>query len=234
MLSPNSKINCKLLLKTDDFIFLEKGPGIHSVAHNFEEKESVANWLLSVDPNLSSLPQKLESGLLHRLDFETSGVMVAARNLEAYEYLKSIWKEKKVIKEYKACVENPVKPGVYLAYIKNHPRSSKRVVVSDHKGPKSQLIMTEVISCHQMDCPSPSRGEGLRERVSDLTKTYELTLRLVTGFRHQLRAHLAFLGSPILGDTLYHGSKTERLFLHASRLAFPGVKGERLDVKSDF
>ena len=204
------------------------------MAHNFDETESVANWLLSVDKNLSSLPQKLESGLLHRLDFETSGVMGGARNLKAYEYLKNIWKEKKVIKEYKALVENPIKPGVYLAYIRNHPRSSKRVVVSDHKGPKSHLIMTEVISNVPMSFPSPLRGEGLRARVSDLTKTYELTLRLVTGFRHQLRAHLAFLGSPILGDTLYHGPKAERLFLHASRLAFPGVKGEKLDVKSEF
>ena len=202
------------------------------MAHSFEEKESVANWLLSVDPHLSTLPKKLESGLVHRLDFETSGVMVAARNLKACEYLKNIWKEKKVIKEYKALVEKPVKPQVYLAYIKNHPRSAKRVVVSDYKNPKSQLVMTEVLSCSPCIFPSLSRGEGYRQRVNDPTKTHELTLKLITGFRHQLRAHLAFLGAPILGDTLYHGPKAERLFLHASKLSFPDLNGEKLEVVS--
>jgi 23S rRNA-/tRNA-specific pseudouridylate synthase len=141
-LQPRTDVDCKLLLKTPGYFFLEKGSKVHSVALDESETNSVANWLLSLDDRQRDVSYPLESGLLHRLDFETSGVMVAARTQAAYVWLRKKFKENKVYKEYVCVTEIPLKKiGWQNAWAQNHPRSKKRILVSSEQRSAKQIAI---------------------------------------------------------------------------------------------
>jgi len=214
VLSPNENVSCKLIKSTPDFIFFNKGHKVHSVAQSFFEKESAANWLLAVDEDLRDVSKPLESGLIHRLDFETSGIMVAARNQKSFKLLKNLFVNKSVQKEYLCIVTEPVNKGSYEAYIDLSNKTD--VVVYDQERNGLKTIQTEVCDCQDL-------GD----------KRYCLKLRLITGARHQLRAHMAFLGSPIVGDNLYGGIPAKRLMLHSHQISFLKNK-KRVTVSSPF
>lgn len=200
-LIPNPDLRVALLKETPDFLFLLKPAGVHSIANDFEERDSVANWLAARDPGLSRV-DPLECGLAHRLDFDTSGVMAAARNKDARAFLRDAFARKLVEKIYVCRVSGgPVEKGVLSAYAAPSSKTGKRVRLSLEpvKGPK---LLMEVLSCRA------ERG------------SHRLTIKLITGFRHQIRAHLALLKRPVLGDSLYGGKPAKRLMLHARSLRF--------------
>lgn len=220
----NSEVDCSILQRDANYIFFHKGSGVHSVAQNFEETNTAANWLLSVDENLRSVSKPLESGLLHRLDRETSGVMVAARNKMAFENLKKLFKENLVTKEYECLISQPgLQPGKYEAYAYGRSKSSKKVTVvkTMPRAYAAKKIVTEVLEIY---------GATLG---STPTNTQLVRLKIITGFRHQIRAHLAFLGFPLIGDELYGGEKAARLMLHARKLEFV-FGGKMVSVASEF
>ncbi|MFH2205142.1 MAG: RluA family pseudouridine synthase [Elusimicrobiota bacterium] len=200
-LTANSALKISVLKETAEFLFLRKPSGVHSVAQDFADTNSVANWLLSHDPGCAAL-HPLECGLAHRLDYETSGVMVAAKTKTALAFLRRAFKERRVEKIYTCLVSGePLARGVYRASARPGAKSAKKVRLSPQAAGGPELI-TEVRSC---------RRAG---------KYYRLTLQLITGYRHQLRAQLALLERPIAGDPLYGGAPAPRLMLHARSLAF--------------
>lgn len=223
-LHPNPEVNCQLVQMDDDFVFFDKGIGVPSVAHKFTETQTAANWLLSVDAGLASAGEPLESGLVHRLDNDTSGLMVAARTPQSFLALKNIWGEGQVIKEYLCVVTgNPPAPGVYKAFAWNRAKSSPQVKIDPKQNDFSRAIITEILATQKTDLSiltahAPSFTQDL----------HTLHIKLITGFRHQIRAHLAFLGCRILGDLIYQGEKADRLYLKSTRLAF-----ETADKKYD-
>lgn len=212
-LKPNPELPCRLLRQTKDFFFLEKPRGTHSVALDFDETNSVANWLLSLDPAQAEL-DPLEAGLVHRLDFETSGVMIAAKNITAKKFLEKSFREHRIHKEYVCLVDNPLKPGLYRAYAGKNPKSDKKIHIQERASQKFTSLRTKVLS------------------VTKAASGFLVRVNLITGYRHQIRAHLALLGSPIRGDKLYGGSKAERLYLHALSLEFQDTQGRPLRVES--
>lgn len=210
-LQPNSHLDCHLIAKTKEYIFLNKGPFVHSVAHNWSEKETVANWLLSVDPKLEAVGKPLESGLVHRLDHETSGVMVAARNKPAFDWLKNLFQKRKVYKEYICFISsNPPAIGVHKAYAGKDPKSSKKILLQSAQCRNKKLREVEIKVLGSKKCG----------------KSYEVWIQLMTGYRHQIRAQMALLGCPILGDRLYGGKVADRLMLHAVELRFEDRDGK--------
>lgn len=211
----NPDVACRLLECSDDFIFLEKAHRVHSVALDTQETASVANWLLSIDPNLSQI-HILESGLVHRLDYETSGVMIAARTESAFKDLKKNFSNRSVEKQYECLVQGQVPNlGLHRAFAGAHRKTDTRVVIGFKKTPRFKTpISLEILSCEP---------EG---------KKYRLKIRLITGFRHQIRVQLSGLGCPIVGDELYGGTKANRLMLHASILSLPDEKGHRRQAQS--
>jgi len=215
-LKPNPDVNCQLIKTTDDYIFFDKGAGIHSVALNIAETDTVANWLLSVDPELKDVSHVLESGLLHRLDCETAGVMVAARTEEAWHHLNHEFKKNRVVKIYECLVTGmPPLPGTYCAYAGSANRSSKKIQVQASPDETLTKMDTEVLNVEEVD-----------------NEIYLVTIKLITGFRHQIRGHLAFLGCPIIGDKTYVGEPYEELMLHAREISFKGACGKQLIAKS--
>ncbi len=229
-LHANSKVNCNLLKLDADYIFFEKGSGVHSVAQSVDETDTAANWLLSVDENLRTVSKPLESGLLHRLDFETSGVMVAARSEKAFAALRKLFQDNAVQKEYVCLVSRlGLTPGIYEAWAHGRGKRSKKVTVRDRDTAPddAKKMVTEIVDVsNDSGNPLLERGGGIAPELPEgnfgavRLGSYRITLKLVTGFRHQIRAHLAYLGFPLVGDTLYGGIEAPRLMLHARRLQF--------------
>ena len=176
-----------------------------------------------MDDNLASRVQARfpEALIVHRLDMDTSGLLVMARNAEAHRALGRLFELRQVDKAYVAVVAGRVgekQLSIDLPLIADWPNRPRQRV--DFVLGKTALTHLEVLS---------------HDAASDTTR---VRLTLETGRSHQLRVHLQSIGHPILGDDLYAPpeilAQTPRLLLHAALLAFRHpVSGERLVVGSE-
>lgn len=148
----------------------------------------------------------LRPGVVHRLDKDTSGLMVVARDEAAYRALVALMAERRIRREYSAlvCGRFPQDEGTVDAPIGRHVRDRMRMSVHTHQ-PRRAVTHFAVA-----------------RRCTDFTL---LDVRLETGRTHQIRVHFAALGYPVAGDVVYgrrpRPAGLERQFLHARRLAFP-------------
>jgi 23S rRNA pseudouridine1911/1915/1917 synthase len=206
------------VLYTDpDCIVIDKPDGIPSIALRHSETRTVANFLLAHFPETARVgSRQLEAGLLHRLDTDTSGVMVAARTLTAYSNLQAQFRQRTVTKHYLAIVEGNLTTAGHmtrsLAPFGQHGRTM-RLQQDDH----GHAAVTQYAPI-----------EHFREHTF-------VHVSILTGVRHQIRAHLAALGHPIIGDVLYgaEDKTAPRLGLHAATLAFAHpTTGKRLSFTS--
>lgn len=164
----------------------------------------IARW-----PQTMKFPDVDRAGIVHRLDKETSGVIIIAKTVEALEDLREQFKSRTVHKQYLALVEgNPVNAeGRIDAPIGRDPRRRKQMaVVRDGREAVTEFRVIENYALHSL-----------------------LAVRPETGRTHQIRVHLAFIDHPVVGDTVYgrrkQTIKMKRHFLHAERITFlsPGV-----------
>ncbi len=156
----------------------------------------------------------LRPGIVHRLDKDTSGVLVAAKTRHALQHLSKSFAERKVKKLYYAvCIGNPGK-GFINSPIARHPSRRKEFSTSE-KGKAASTFYETVHYCKQRNLSF-------------------VQLEPITGRTHQLRVHLKALGHPILGCELYGQEKlnkkydTKRQFLHAAKLSFPHPLSEEM------
>lgn len=177
---------------------------------------TLVNALLFYFPSLSSVnPQR--PGIVHRLDKETSGLLVVAKNNSSHYHLARQFAQHSVIRQYAALVKGRVEfnEDVIEAPIGRHPRHRDKMNVS-------------FISKHRY---AKTRYRVLK-RIPEATL---LELTPFTGRTHQLRVHLSFIGHPILGDKKY-GRPTQfsRLALHAYRIGFTHPRTKKyIEVKTD-
>src|SRR3954469_17576913 len=158
------------------------------------------------------------AGIVHRLDRDTSGLLVVARSPEAHRRLKAALQARAIAREYSALVEGrpPARSGTIDAPIGRDRRARTRMS-TDTDDPRAAVTHFAI------------------ERA--LPATTLLRVRLETGRTHQIRAHLQAIGHPVAGDPEYGTSGLlglERQFLHAARLAFAHpFTGEAVDVRSE-
>ena len=171
------------VLYEDDAVFVIDKPAglvVHPGAGNADG--TLVNALLHRDPSLAALPR---AGIVHRLDKDTSGVMVVARTLPAHTALVTQLSSREVHRQYLAVVTGAlVSGGTADAPIDRHPRDRLRMAVRE-------------------DGRDAITHFRLRERFRAHTA---LECRLETGRTHQIRVHMAHLKHPIVGDPLYGGS----------------------------
>lgn len=161
---------------------------------------TLVNALLARCPDIRGIGGELRPGIVHRLDRDTSGLLVVAKNQQAHQNLTEQLRRREMLKEYLAVSAGLVTPasGTIDAPLGRDPRHRQRMAVT--AGGRNARTHYDT-----------------REELPDHTL---LTVRLETGRTHQIRVHLAYIGYPILGDDVYgKGSALlDRQFLHAARL----------------
>ena len=171
-----SNFNWSLIHRSDDFLVLNKPGGLPSHPTLDNSKENLKHLVESELGQTVYLP--------HRLDIVTSGLMVFALNPDfAGQFGKSL-EAGEIEKSYTAFCSSPVELGVHTHYMLPSDRVPKQVVDSASAGAKECRL--KILSC---------------EKENDF---YKLEIQLITGRTHQIRAQLAHLGSPIIGDGFYH------------------------------
>lgn len=188
----------EIIYEDELFLVFIKNPNQHIHPLTYDEGDNCLSYLRQTRPELLRInPLHYDRGLLYRLDYETSGVVVFVKNDLAYQDLRAHFNQYVHLKKYWCWVSGELKhEGSFTHYFSSRDEKGKRVVVSDHAGEKGELALTSIHYNQELD----------RTLV-------EVSLK--TGLRHQIRAQLAYLGHPLVGDTFYQGPKANRLYLHA-------------------
>ncbi len=221
-----SLANLPILYQSPQWLAFDKPSGLPSAPIRSDETDSVVHRALRVDPCLPILRgNPLEPGLVHRLDTGTSGVLLFARTAGAFEKVDRIWNDGRVRKIYQAITEQrPSRKGKIEIELGHDAKSKRRMRVVEQAVDRKRIrsdahhAVSEIMSVDAV----PAGADG--------TPRYRVTIRIETGIHHQIRATLAHLGAPILGDSVYGGTPENRLWLHAWRLEIPGENGNPLEI----
>lgn len=208
---PDPGLALHVILETDAYVVVDKAAGVPSHPLKQAELGTVANALVARYPEMRGVGyHKREPGILHRLDIDTSGVMLAARNQETFEALRAQLRSGRIEKRYLArCHGTVPAPIVIDTPIANDPRDRRRVRACTNARESKRLSA------------QPARTEVLSSTPAEHGSLVEV--RANHARRHQIRAHLASIGHPLLGDLLYGGSrltKLDRHLLHALSISF--------------
>lgn len=201
-------INLDIIYEDENMLVVNKPSGMLTHPTSTEHENTLVNAILyKYGNNLSDINGDLRRGILHRLDRNTSGLLMIAKNNESHEYLAQQFKERTNSKKYLAVVKGVVNDdsGILNFPIGRHPKQPhKMTVLPAEKGGKPSLTEFKVLK----------RFKGA---------TY-LELNLKTGRTHQIRVHLSHINHPIVNDTLYGGTglkvKTQEQVLQSYKLSF--------------
>jgi 23S rRNA pseudouridine1911/1915/1917 synthase len=204
-----------ILFENEDVLVINKPAGIVVHPALGHTSGTVVNAALAHAPEMEGINGEQRPGVVHRLDKDTSGVLVLAKNDRAHNWLVNQFRNRDVEK-------------IYLALVDGHPATPKgRIEAPIGRDPSNRQRMAVV---------SAEKG---REAVSEFYTRESfahytlLEVHLLTGRTHQIRVHMAFLGCPVVADSLYGRRKASldlgRHFLHAQRLTItlPGEKQPR-------
>ena len=196
-------IPLEIIYEDSDIVIINKAPNMVVHPAHGNHNGTLVNALLYHIKDLSTINGVIRPGIVHRLDKDTSGVIVVAKHDEAHTTLSDMFKEKTLEKTY-VCIAKGIfkdKSGRIETLIGRDPRDRKKMAVVTENG-KIAISNYEVL---------------------DESKNYSLVkVRIETGRTHQIRVHMKSLNHPILGDATY-GNSTDgiaRQMLHAYRLKF--------------
>jgi len=237
-------VKIEILFENEDVVVINKPAGlvVHSdgktkektvcdwILENYPKLENVGEPLVLQDPNLADGRGEIEikrPGIVHRLDKETSGVLIIAKTQEVFLHLKQQFKDKKIEKKYRTFVWGEMR---------------------DDEGVIDRPIGRSGKDFRQWSAQRGARGK-MREAVTEykvLKKNKDfsfLEVNLKTGRTHQIRVHMKAINYPVVGDKLYAPKREyalgfERLALHAFSIEFSLLNRERKRIKvhlpSDF
>lgn len=205
-----------IIFEDDDLVVVNKPTGMVVHPSAGHATGTLVNAILGYDPEIEGIGGEERPGVVHRLDKETSGLILLAKNERAHRWLQDQFRLRKVDKTYLALVDGkpPTPTGRVETHIGRDPSHRKRMAIVPE-----------------------SRGRAAISEYKTLESFRNHTLlefHPLTGRTHQIRLHCAFLGCPIVGDEVYGRKKSSveinRHFLHAYRLkiVLPGEKEPRV------
>ena len=209
-------IPLNVIYEDEDLLVVDKPPGLTVHPAPGHPDHTLVNALLSHVPHLAQISDSLRPGIVHRLDKDTSGLMLVAKNQAAQMNLMEQFRTRSIVKAYLVLVKGRLVPeeGIIDAAIGRDASNRKRMaVVKEGRPARTQYRVVKYMSDYTL-----------------------LEVMPETGRTHQIRVHLAAIGYPVVGDAVY-GVKSPHLsrqFLHACRLGFRlPSSGEYVEFKSE-
>ena len=185
--------------ETGDFAIVFKPPCMHCVPLKQKEGDTLFDWYAAVSPAIID-----SGGLVHRLDFETQGLVLFAKNRKTFDFFQSQQKEGNFVKEYDALC---AKAGVPAGGFPPPPEFSfdePFIIQSFFRpfGPGRKQVRPVTAAGGKHGDLAKDRGSFYRTEILHV-RDNSFTARISRGFRHQIRCHLCWIGYPILNDPLY-------------------------------
>ncbi|NOZ86315.1 MAG: RluA family pseudouridine synthase [Deltaproteobacteria bacterium] len=207
----------KVIKELDDIVFVEKPAGIHCHPLLQDDVPTLLSAVLCKYPEVGLVGRDpREGGLVHRLDKDTSGVVVFARNNHAYEVLRQAFKHGKISKEYIALVRGRVfGRGEITLDIGHHPSNPGKMVALKNGREKTRGRIMPAVTRYT--------------HLAVLGGYTLVSIAIKTGRMHQIRLHMAAIGHPVAGDATYGYAEQDvkvmpllnRHFLHAALIGIP-------------
>lgn len=209
-----------ILFEDADLLVINKPSGlvVHPAAGH--QQDTLVNALLAHTHELS-MKNEMRPGIVHRIDKETSGLLVVAKNDRAHDRLSQQFKNKTTHRIYFALIDGqlPKMTGVCKSFLARHPYDRKRYA--------SLKENNKIIIDENADVAIGKWAVTHFTKIAQHSKMSYVRIKLETGRTHQIRVHMSELGHPLVGDTLYgysqkkkHELDINRFFLHAAELGF--------------
>jgi len=210
----------EIIYENQNVVVLNKPAGLLVHDDGKGSEETLVDWLRVNFPEVADVGDDpaVRPGIVHRLDKETSGIMLVPRNQKYYEYLKKLFQQKRINKKYWTIVKGGPRNdrGTISSPISLKPGTIKRTT---HEGKMTKEAITDFRVLRRLD------GYCLMEASPK------------TGRTHQVRVHLASIGCPVVGDKLYGSKKNKeeapRQMLHAHSLELELEAGKRVELGAD-
>ncbi len=227
ILKPDSSIKLNIVYKNKDVIVIDKPAGmlVHPVENSKINHKTLVNALLAYFPKIKNVGEdKFRPGIVHRLDKETSGLLIVAKNNQAFNYLKEQFQKRKIEKHYLALVAGKLKKEKGVI---------EKPISRSKKTPTKQMIVEKNFTAKKIK--EAKTEYNVVKRFDDYTLVKAIPK---TGRMHQIRIHFASIGHPIIGDKKYSFKRQKKLlkldrhFLHAAYLKFILPCGRMIELKS--
>lgn len=222
-------IKIEVVFENDDILVVNKPCGM--VVHPTDEGKHLTGTLVNAllnnpgKENLSNVSGDLRPGIVHRLDKDTSGLLIIAKNNKIHRYLIKKMKERTIEKTYYVLIlgEPETEEGTIDAPLTRARRDYKKITLSTEGEGRQAITKYKVKDVFEFEGKKFSLIEA----------------KILTGRTHQIRVHFASIGHPVIGDEIYGNKKVNslfklsRFFLHAAKLKFNMPDGSEIDVKKN-
>lgn len=221
----------QIVYKDSNLIVINKPAGLITHQKNIDDKQpSVVDWVVENYPKLKNVGEPFvasgketaRAGIIHRLDKDTSGLLLIAKNNKTFFYFKNLFQTKKIRK-------------YYLALVHGQPKKPKGTINS----PLGRIGLKRTTKITGKKLIDQKEAETEYKTIKNYKDFTLLELAPKTGRTHQLRVHLNSIGHPITGDPIYGFKKLSPppnlncLFLHAYKLEFTTPDGKSLALETD-
>ena len=216
-------LDVKIIHEDPHFLIISKPAGLMVHAPHPDSTDiTLVDWLVAKFEDIKNVGYEDRPGIVHRLDKDTSGLLIIPRNNCSHAYFSDLFKERKIKK-------------TYLAIVKGHPDKEGEIDLDIARNPDNRKKMTHVTGGNRPKIKSKIRQAKTLFKVIEYLDEYSLVeVHLITGRTHQIRVHFTGIKHPLLGDPIY-GQKSKiisRHALHAHKLEFE-FEGKKFEFQED-
>jgi 23S rRNA pseudouridine1911/1915/1917 synthase len=232
----------KIVFENADIVVIDKPANLVVHPGAGHKQDTLSNALIARHPEIAQVGDPARPGIIHRLDEDTSGLIVAAKTQAGFDYMKNLFLTREVEKEYITLVHGvPEKMHGFINEPIERASTHVKMKVGSGKEAKTEYRILQTNEQNPPNDPGPEAGTPPGNAPSGaIDKMALLRVKLHTGRTHQIRVHMAHIGHPVVGDQLYGGhfkkadaTLISRQFLHAAQLKFKLPDGTLLDLSSE-
>jgi 23S rRNA pseudouridine1911/1915/1917 synthase len=239
-------MNPETLFENNNLMVINKPSGLVVHSDGKTDEPNVVDWVLENYPEISGVGENMfikhkseeielnRPGVVHRIDRDTSGVLIIAKTQESFEDLKKKFKDQRIVKTYLALVYGHVKNsgGIIDQPIGRSSKDFRMKMAGQHARGQLREAQTEYRVIERYVDESKKDKQGFFEKYT------LIECKPKTGRTHQIRVHLKWLNHPIVADSLYRGKRKEvlgltRTALHAQKIACTDIDGNVISVTSE-